>query len=102
MQVEVQANRSRPKLAHHWFGERITIVKDLVRGQPLQQEVTLYRLGKGNSRVVYGWGQFVVKFTTVVFDHGDEEQLTRCLTTGLYSSMREASSRKQCPFRGLA
>ena len=79
VQVEVQANRSRPKLAHHWFGERITIVKDLVRGQPLQQEVTLYRLGKGNSRVVYGWGQFVVKFTTAVFDHGDEEPLTQLL-----------------------
>ena len=79
VQVEVQANRNRPKLVHHWFGERITVVKDLVRGKPLQQAVTLRRLGKGNSRVVYEWGSFVVKFTTVAFDHGDEEQLTELL-----------------------
>ena len=79
VQVEVQANRNRPKLAHHWFGERITVVKDLIRGLPLKPAVTLHRLGKGTSRVVYEWGQFVVKFTTAVFDHGDEMPLTQLL-----------------------
>ena len=76
IQVEVQANRRNPRLAHHWFGEKITVVKDLVRGRPIPRQITLHRLGKGNSRVVYEWGAFVVKFTTVVVDHGDEEQLT--------------------------
>ena len=72
--VSEQANWARARLAHHWMGPELEMVRCPIRGTVLPAPIPMQLCSKVNQRVVYSWpGSCAIKITTVAFDHGSEE-----------------------------
>ena len=68
-----RANRHRPSLPHHMLADTVTLLKDLVSGEPLPQTRSLQVLGTGARRRVYEFEPgLVLKLTSEEMGHGLE------------------------------
>ena len=78
IRMAMEKNRNRPRLIHHWFGREMTVCRCPLTNKVPPHEVAMQRIGKGNSRVTSSWpeGKYVIKLTTVAYDHGEEELLS--------------------------
>ncbi|CAE7258268.1 SFH9 [Symbiodinium sp. CCMP2592] len=71
--VEREANRRNVRLMHHLMGSVLVLYRSPLSGALLPRPAHMRMEGKGNQRIAYSFGSYVLKVTTFAYDHGSEE-----------------------------